>query len=165
MSAEQNGTEPFYYFGGRRQTFAETTDAVKQVWQALHRTCPPRATRPRTTAIPRPDSRSTTCRSCNGSSAGCPAATPRPWANCWTWPTTSSTAPKSADQSALNLLYLLGYSGPGQFRIFGPSNEKYHVRGGNDQIVEPAGAAVDGQIETDAALSAIARTLRRPLYA
>jgi monoamine oxidase len=39
-------------------------------------------------------------------------------------------------QSALNLLYLLAYSGQGQLRIFGQSNEKYHVRGGNDQIVE-----------------------------
>jgi monoamine oxidase len=39
-----------------------------------------------------------------------------------------------SEQSALNLLYLLGYSGQGQFRIFGPSNEKYHVRGGNDQV-------------------------------
>ena len=25
------------------------------------------------------------------------------------------------DQSALNLLYLLGYSGQGQFRVFGPA--------------------------------------------
>ena len=32
------------------------------------------------------------------------------------------------------MLYLLGYSGQGQLRIFGKSNEKYHVRGGNDQI-------------------------------
>ena len=37
-------------------------------------------------------------------------------------------------QSALNLLYLLGYVGQGQLRLFGKSNEKYHVRGGNDQI-------------------------------
>ena len=37
-------------------------------------------------------------------------------------------------QSSLNMLYLLGYVGPGQFRTFGKSNEKYHVRGGNDQI-------------------------------
>src|SRR5882724_166144 len=36
LAAEQNGTEPFYYFDGRRQTFAETTDAVKKVWQVLH---------------------------------------------------------------------------------------------------------------------------------
>ena len=63
-----------------------------------------------------------------------------------------------AEQSSLNLLYLLGYSGQGQFRIFGPSNEKYHVRGGNDQIVSRLAQAVDGQIETDAALAAIART-------
>ena len=39
-------------------------------------------------------------------------------------------------QSPLNLLYLLGYSGPGKLRIWGPSNEKYHVRGGNDQICQ-----------------------------
>src|SRR5262245_1293213 len=32
LAAEQNGTEPFYYFDGARQTFAETTEAVKQIW-------------------------------------------------------------------------------------------------------------------------------------
>ena len=41
---------------------------------------------------------------------------------------------ESAEQSSLNLLYLLGYRGQGQLRIFGASNEKYHVVGGNDQI-------------------------------
>jgi monoamine oxidase len=60
-------------------------------------------------------------------------------------------------QSSLNLLYLLGFSGQGQFRIFGTSNEKYHVRGGNDQIVARLAQALDGQIETDAALAAIVR--------
>src|SRR5262249_61110693 len=40
-----------------------------------------------------------------------------------------------ADQSALNLLYLLGYSGRGRLRLFGPSNERFHVDGGNDLIV------------------------------
>jgi monoamine oxidase len=41
---------------------------------------------------------------------------------------------ESKDQSSLNLIYLLAYQGPGNLRIFGKSNEKYHVRGGNDQI-------------------------------
>ena len=50
-------------------------------------------------------------------------------------------------QSSLNLLYLLGYSGQGQFNVFGKSNEKYHVRGGNDQIATLLGAALAGQIE------------------
>ena len=37
------------------------------------------------------------------------------------------------------MLYLLGYAGQGQLRIFGKSNEKLHVRGGNDQIVARLG--------------------------
>ena len=36
-------------------------------------------------------------------------------------------------QNALNR-YLLGYNSPGQFSVFGESNEKFHVRGGNDRI-------------------------------
>jgi len=62
---------------------------------------------------------------------------------------------ESSQQSALNLLYLLGYSGQGQLRLFGPSNEKYHVRGGNDQIAQRLGDALAGQIQTSKALTAI----------
>ncbi|MDX6387725.1 MAG: monoamine oxidase [Gaiellaceae bacterium] len=58
-------------------------------------------------------------------------------------------------QSALNLLYLLGYSGQGQFHVFGPSNEKYHVRGGNDQIASGLAAALANQISLNTALTSI----------
>ncbi|TMD12635.1 MAG: FAD-dependent oxidoreductase [Chloroflexi bacterium] len=38
-------------------------------------------------------------------------------------------------QSSLNLIYLLAYQPqPGQFRIFGASDERYHVTGGNEQV-------------------------------
>ena len=47
-------------------------------------------------------------------------------------------------QSSLNMLYLLGFAGQGQLRIFGKSNEKYHVRGGNDQIPARLGDALAG---------------------
>jgi monoamine oxidase len=60
-------------------------------------------------------------------------------------------------QSALNLLYLLGYSGQGQLRIFGPSNEKYHVVGGNDQIATGMAAQLSAQITTGYELVAIKR--------
>ena len=63
-----------------------------------------------------------------------------------------------AEQSALNLLYLLGYNSPGQFTLFGSSNEKYHVRGGNDQIVSRLAAAVAPRIQTGSALVAVRRT-------
>jgi len=37
-------------------------------------------------------------------------------------------------QSALNLLYLLGFSEKENFRMYGDSDESLHIRGGNDQI-------------------------------
>jgi monoamine oxidase len=62
---------------------------------------------------------------------------------------------ESSDQSALNLVYLLGYSGQGQLRIFGPSNEKYHVVGGNDQVPARLVDRLAGQITTGSELVAI----------
>ena len=79
-------------------------------------------------------------------------------ADCSTSPTRSSTGPTRSEQSALNLLYLLGFAGPGQLRIFGKSNEKYHVRGGNDQIPARLAEALAGQITTGAELVAVRRT-------
>ena len=52
-------------------------------------------------------------------------------------------------QCSLNMLYLLGFVGPGKLRIFGKSNEKYHVRGGNDQIPAAARRAAAGQIASN----------------
>jgi monoamine oxidase len=44
---------------------------------------------------------------------------------------------ESGDQSSLNLLYLLGFgSTPGQFALFGASDEVYRVQGGNGQVPE-----------------------------
>jgi monoamine oxidase len=64
---------------------------------------------------------------------------------------------ESRDQSSLNMLYLLAYSGQGQLRIFGPSNEKYHVIGGNDQIPARLASALASQITLGSELVAIAR--------
>jgi monoamine oxidase len=60
-----------------------------------------------------------------------------------------------SEQSSLNLLYLLGYSGQGQFHTFGPSNEKYHVVGGNELVARRLRDALNGQIQTDKELTAI----------
>ncbi len=39
---------------------------------------------------------------------------------------------ETSQQSALNLLYLIGSDAPDPFRIFGESDERYHVREGSD---------------------------------
>jgi monoamine oxidase len=51
-----------------------------------------------------------------------------------------------SEQSALNLIYLLAFRGQGRLRIFGPSNEKYQVRGGNDRIVSALTERLAGRI-------------------
>jgi monoamine oxidase len=50
---------------------------------------------------------------------------------------------------------LLGFSGQGQLRIFGPSNEKYAIRGGCDQLPTRLSAQLQGQIELGQQLVAV----------
>ena len=52
------------------------------------------------------------------------------------------------EQSSLNLLYLLGYSAPDELEIFGESDERYHIRGGQRSNGERArGSPLTGQVE------------------
>lgn len=64
----------------------------------------------------------------------------------------------SSEQSALNLVYLFGYQESEEITMFGPSDEAYHVTGGNDLIVSGLAAKLSGQITTGTALRALART-------
>jgi len=42
---------------------------------------------------------------------------------------------ETTDQSALNIIYLLGYkSGPGTLSVYGASDERYHIVGGNSNL-------------------------------
>jgi monoamine oxidase len=155
LAAEVNGTEPCYYFDGAPYPFAQATDDLKQIYQVLHR---------------------------DVSEASYPTLynlyTPRgyeldhmsvlDWINKYVPGGIRSRLGQLLDiaynieygaetsvQSSLNMLYLLGYSGQGQLRIFGPSNEKYHVRGGNDQIATRLEGLLPGQIVKNSALTAI----------
>ncbi len=62
-------------------------------------------------------------------------------------------------QSSLNLVYLLGYqSAPGNFRIFGRSDERYHLAGGNEQLPRAIAAALPpNSIQTGTSLTSIAK--------
>ena len=153
--AEVNGTEPTYYFDDQFYSYAQATDDLKQVWQKIHN---------------------------DVSAASYPTLynyyTQRGWEldhmSITDWINESvpggitSKLGQLLDvaynieyggecgiQSSLNLLYLLGYSGQGQLRIFGPSNEKYHVRGGNDQITKLMAQSLGSQIKLGYELAAI----------
>jgi monoamine oxidase len=156
LAAEESGTEPFYWFGDEPYSYAEATADIKQIWQQLHM---------------------------DVSAASYPTLfdnyTDRGWdldhMSIAAWIDTYvpgghgsklgqlldvayniEYGAECTDQSSLNMLYLLAYSGQGQLRIFGPSNEKYHVVGGNDQIPERLAARLSGQIHMGHVLTAVA---------
>ena len=54
----------------------------------------------------------------------------------------------AGDQSALNLVFLIGTDTAGGFEPFGESDERLKVVGGNERVVEALAARVAGQIET-----------------
>jgi monoamine oxidase len=52
---------------------------------------------------------------------------------------------ETTQQSALNLVYLLGYqANPGNFAIFGKSNERFHIDGGNGRLPQAIAASLGG---------------------
>ena len=65
----------------------------------------------------------------------------------------------TTQQSSLNLLYLLGFSSnPGNFQIFGASDERYHIVGGNERLPRAVAAALaPGTVQLNTALTGIAR--------
>jgi monoamine oxidase len=161
LAAQPNGTEDFFYFDGQRYSFEQATEDLKGIWQQIHK---------------------------DVSAASYPTQynnfTPRGYVldHMSITDYINETVPggmgsdlgklldiaynieygaESNVQSSLNLLYLLAYSGQGQLRIFGPSNEKYHVRGGNDQIprllADNLAFAPQGQIHLNMAMSSIRR--------
>ena len=157
LAAEVNGTENVNWFLGRPYSYAQATADLKGIWQQIHS---------------------------DVTAAGYPTLyssyTQRGWEldhlSVYDW--IEAYVPgghrsqlgmlldvaynieyggETSVQSSLNMLYLLGYSGQGQLRIFGPSNEKSHIRGGNDLLVRRLIDQLPGQITTGVALTAIAR--------
>ena len=65
---------------------------------------------------------------------------------------------ETTDQSALNLIYLLGYkASPGNFSIYGASDERYHIVGGNSLLpVAIANALPSGSVHLGYAMTSIA---------
>jgi monoamine oxidase len=155
LAAEANGSEPRYYFDGAPYPLTQATDDLKGIYQVLHRDV---------SAASYP----TLYNSYTQRGYQLDHLSVRDWINHNVPGGIASRLGQLLDvaynieygaettqQSSLNLLYLLGYSGQGQLRIFGPSNEKYHVRGGNDQIPARLATLLQGQMVMGSALVAI----------
>jgi monoamine oxidase len=66
-------------------------------------------------------------------------------------------------QSALNLLYMLGFAQNEPFRMYGDSDECFHIRGGNDQLPALLAKKLHGQIVFNAQLIKIEQSIQNQL--
>ena len=64
---------------------------------------------------------------------------------------------ETSDQSALNFLFLIGFVEQTELALFGESDERFHVRGGNDQVPARLADRLRGQITTGTELVAVER--------
>ena len=155
--AEANGSEILGYFDGAPYRYAEMVDDLRAVWQKIHSDV---------TAAGYPttfDSSTERGRVLDRMSIvdwieeSVPGGSSSRLGQMLDVAYNIEYGAESSVQSSLNLLYLLGFVGAGQFRIFGKSDEKYHVRGGNDQISTRLGNALAGQATTGSELVAVKR--------
>jgi monoamine oxidase len=155
LAAEVNGTEPFYYFDGAPYSFAQATDDLKGIYQTLHRDVS-EASYPTLYNSYTPRGYQLDRMSVlDWIKQNVPGGIRSRLGQLLDIAYNIEYGAETSAQSSLNMLYLLGYSGQGQLRIFGPSNEKYHVRGGNDQIATRLEGLLGNQIVKNSALVAI----------
>jgi monoamine oxidase len=158
LSGEPNGTEPFYLFDGRRYPYAQAVDDMKGIWQQIHSDVSA-ASYPTLYNLSTERGRQLDNMSITQYiDAYVPGGTKSNLGQLIDIAYNIEYGAECSEQSSLNLLYLLGYSGQGQLRIFGPSNEKYHVVGGNDQVPARMADALAGQITLGSELTAIRRS-------
>ncbi len=62
------------------------------------------------------------------------------------------------DQSSLNFVQTIGTDTTGGFRVYGASDQRYKIRGGNDQIVKGLALRVQNHLELGHRLEALGRT-------
>lgn len=157
LSAEQNGTEPRFWFDRGPYTYTQATSDLKGIWQKI-KSDVQAASYPTLYTLSTERGRQLDQMSIiDWINESIPGGIASRLGQLLDVAYNIEYGAECSVQSSLNLLYLLGFSGQGQLRIFGPSNEKYHVRGGNDQIVTGLNSLLAGQITFGSALTALTR--------
>jgi monoamine oxidase len=155
---EVNGTKVLAYFDDAPYTFAAMTDDLKNVWQKLHSDVSAASYPTLFDSYTQRGLELDHMSIVDWITESVPGGMASRLGQLLDVAYNIEYGAESSAQSSLNLLYLLGYVGPGQFRVFGKSDEKYHVRGGNDQVPAGLAEALEGQITTDSELVAVKRT-------
>jgi monoamine oxidase len=155
VQAETNGTEQLGYFFGKPYTASQMSDDLKTIWQQLHNDVSA-ASYPTLYNLSTPRGRELDQMSIyQWIENYVPGGHNSQLGQMLDVAYNIEYGAESKVQSSLNMLYLLGYVGPGQFRTFGKSNEKFHVHGGNDQVPAALAGKLASQISLNVPLTAI----------
>ena len=155
LAAEQNGTEPKFWFDNAPYSYVDAVNDLKSIWQKIKSDLQA-ASYPTLYNLSTARGRQLDSMSIiDWIAESVPGGTSSRLGQLLDVGYNIEYGAECSDQSSLNLLYLLGYSGQGQLRLFGPSNEKYHVRGGTDRIVAALHTQLGGQIVSGSALTKI----------
>ena len=158
LSAEANDTEMLALFDGTPYSHAEMTDDLKKAWKKIHSDVSAASYPTTFDSYTKRGFELDHMSILEWIEESVPGGTASRLGRLLDVAYNIEYGAESGEQSSLNLLYLLGYVGPGQFRTFGKSDEKYHVRGGNDQIPTRLASALATQVTTGSELVAVKRT-------
>jgi monoamine oxidase len=158
LQAERNGTDPTYYFDGAHYSFADATRDLRDVWSKLHSDLSAASYPTLFDNFTERGFELDHLSIVDWINESVPGGIGSRLGQLLDVAYNIEYGAESNVQSSLNLIYLLGYAGPGNLRIFGKSNEKYRVTGGNDQIPARLAAALSGQITLGSRLVAVRRS-------
>jgi monoamine oxidase len=155
LAAEANGTEACLHFFGAGYDLRDVSRDLRAIWRRMHRDLS-EASYPTTYQISTARGRELDALSIEQwIEATVPDGLRSPLGQLLAVAYNIEYGAEVDQQSALNLLYLLGYSGPGRVRLFGPSNEKYKIIGGNDRLPSALATGVAAQLRPQHELLAV----------
>src|SRR5438876_518767 len=156
LSGEPNGSEATYYFSGQYYPQSQADTDFQPVHQALQRDVQA-ASYPTTYLINTPGGIALDNISVyEWIDRNVPGGHGSPMGQLLDVAYNIQYGAETNNQSSLNLVYLLGFNEkPGNFAIFGASNEKYHIVGGNQRLPEVIAANLQRPVQTGWRMTAI----------
>jgi monoamine oxidase len=160
LGAEPNGSEPTYFFFGSYYPKAQADRDFRAVHQALSRDTWA-ASYPTTFEINTPEGIALDNTSVyDWIETRVPGGHSSPMGQLLDVAYDIEFGAPTSDQSSLNLIYLLGYNAsPGNFAVFGGSDERYHILTGNQSLPDAIRSALpSGTVQPGWRMTSIARS-------
>lgn len=150
IMAESKGTEPIYFFDGKPYTFKEATEDFQIIYSKLQRDLKEAGETTRYNHFTERGYELDHMSIVDYINETVPGGINSRFGQLITIAYTIEYGADAYVQSALNLLYLLGFTN--SYQMYGDSDERFHIKGGNDQLPMLLARNLDGQIRFNSEL-------------